>query len=476
LVKLLISLTPDIDKMSKVPAYLQLFAYIKRQIEDGILQENDRLPSIRQLSSYLMVSKNTVETAYQQLLAEGYIQSRERSGLYVLPVEKLVLAGNERAAAAAPALATIGQRDDTGSESLINFEYGDVDLNHFPLKHWKKCLLEALDERSYETYGYGDRQGHAGLRAKIAHYLYQSRGVKCSAGQIFLHAGTQQAVGLLGQLLPLSGRVAMENPGYNGVRSVLINQGHEIVPIPLEADGLEVGQLDQSGAKTVYVTPSHQFPIGIVMPVQKRTRLLQWAYENEGYIIEDDYDSEFRYQGQPIPALKALDTGDRVVYLGTFSKSFLPGVRLNYMVLPESLAQAYRSKFQVYNQSVSPLIQAAVYLFMSKGYFESHIRKMRKLYQTRHKTLIRAIHEYLGSSVGIIGQKSGMHLLLDVYNRSSAELIELAYRHGVIVHSPKIHWLDPAACPDSYIMLGFPHLSEEEIREGLARLKAAWMG
>lgn len=468
----LIGLTPEIDKQSKVPIYLQLFTYIKGQIEAGIIRENDRLPSIRQLSSYLMISKNTVEIVYQQLLAEGYIQSRLRSGLYVLPMETLTLTGGVRELVFTCEIE--GRAHEQSEENLINFEYGDVELGHFPIKQWKKCLVDSLDDRSHEVYGYGDRQGHAGLRREISQYLYQSRGVTCSSGQVFLSAGTQQSISMLCQLLSLSKRVALEEPGYNGVRVVFANHGHEIIPIPLENDGLVVDKLRQSGAKTVYVTPSHQFPIGTVMPVQNRAKLLQWAYENNGYIVEDDYDSEFRHQGQPIPALKAMDTGDRVIYLGTFSKSFLPGARLSYIVLPELLAQSYKKEMQSYSQSVSPLIQAAVYMFMKKGYFEGHVRKMRKLYQSRHKTLIRSIHEFLGNRVSIIGQKSGMHLLLDVYNRNSLELIDLAARSGVKVYSPSIHWMDPAECPDSYIMLGFAGLSEGQITEGIFRLKEAW--
>ncbi|CAM3369271.1 PLP-dependent aminotransferase family protein [Paenibacillus lupini] len=469
----MISLTPDLDRQSDVPLYQQLFSYLKGQMEAGILKENERLPSIRQLSVYLSVSKNTVETAYQQLLAEGYIQSKLRSGLYIMALEKLELEGS-----GAKTGTTLGsektQQIPKSSLPAINFEYGDVELAHFPVRQWKKCMVEALEECTVEVYGYGDRQGQAGLRTEIARYLYQARGVVCSPDQIFLSAGTQTMISMLCQLLPLPKKIAMEEPGYNGVRTVFRNHGREIIPVPLDSDGLSVELLKQGGANTVYVTPSHQFPVGIIMPVQNRVRLLQWAYEHNGYIIEDDFDSELRYQGQPIPALKAMDTGDKVIYLGTFSKSFLPGVRLSYMVLPELLAKDYRSKLQTYSQSVSPLIQAAMYRFMKEGYFESHIRKMRKLYQARHKTLLRVIQELFGSRVGVIGQKSGMHLLLDVYNRSSDELIEQAYQQGVIVYTPRLNWLNPEECPPSYIMLGFGGLSEEKIRDGIIRLSKAW--
>jgi Transcriptional regulators containing a DNA-binding HTH domain and an aminotransferase domain (MocR family) and their eukaryotic orthologs len=465
----MISVTPELDNQSHIPLYQQLFVYLKRQIETGMLQENERLPSIRQLSSYLSVSKNTVESAYQQLLAEGYILSRLRSGLYVMPLDKLEGAANRKAAK----IEALPKPEEIPADA-INFEYGDVELEHFPVRLWKGCLVDALEECTTEVYGYGDRQGHAGLREEIARYLYQSRGVVCAPDQIFLSAGTQTTVSLLAQLLPLPEEIAMEEPGYNGVRTVLLHMGRKIIPVPLEHDGISIEHLRQSGAKTVYVTPSHQFPVGMIMPVQNRIKLLQWAYEQDGYIIEDDFDSELRYQGQPIPALKALDTSDKVIYLGTFSKSFLPGIRLSYMVLPERAALDYRSKLQAYSQSVSPLIQAAMHRFMKEGYFESHVRKMRKLYQSRHRTLLRMIQEQLGGQVGIIGERSGMHLLLDVYERTSDELVRQALEQGVIAYTPMKHWLHPEDCPRSLIMLGYGGLSEEKIREGIIRLRRAW--
>lgn len=465
-------LSPILNKQGEIPVYKQLYAFIKQEIEAGKLLANDRLPSIRQLSSHLMLSKNTVETAYQQLLAEGYVISKPRSGLQVLPLERI-----------APINSATSEYDRetrrelaSNERILFDYQYGDVELDHFPMKAWKKCLLDALDSHSYEVLGYGDRQGNGDLRAEIARYLYPSRGVACSPDQVFLCSGTQQAISLLCQVLPLPSLIAMEDPGYNGVRTVLANHGRELVSIPLESDGLDVGQLKQHDVDAVYVTPSHQFPLGSVLPVQKRTKLLQWAYEREGLIIEDDYDSEFRYQGQPVPALKAMDVGDRVIYLGTFSKCFLPSVRMSYIVLPEKLATDFRNGIASYSQSVSPLLQQAMLLFMQGGHFERHVRKMRKLYQANHRTLLKAIQQHLGDRVEVIGQKAGLHLLLEVRNRDSMELIELASEQGVKVYSPRNHWMDPAQCPSSYLMLGFGGMNERRIEEGIIRLKRAWFG
>lgn len=466
----MLGLSPPLDKHSEIPVYKQLYAFMKLEIETGRLQENDRLPSIRQLSAHLLLSKNTVETAYQQLQAEGYVHGKPRSGLHVLPLERIAPlevapSANEN---------NVGQRDQFEGQALYDYQYGDVELEKFPMKAWRKCMLEALDAPPYEVLGYGERQGNAELREEITRYLYQSRGVKCSPDQVFLCSGTQQAVSLLCQVLPLPSRVAMEDPGYYGVRAVFANHGRDVVPIALEDDGLHVDELRRQAVNAVYVTPSHQFPLGSVLPVQKRGKLLQWAYEQDGLIIEDDYDSEFRYQGLPIPALKAMDVGDRVIYLGTFSKSFLPAIRMSYIVMPEKLAGDFRAGIAPYSQSTSPLLQEAMLRFMREGHYERHVRRMRKHYQTKHKRLLKAIHQHLGDKVAVIGQRAGLHLLIDVRKRDSGELIERAARLGVNVYSPRVHWMDSAQAPASYLMLGFGGVSDDKIEEGIVRLRNAW--
>lgn len=472
----MLDVTPMLNKQSKVPLYLQLYDYMKGEIEAGNIKDGAQLPSIRQLSSYLKISKNTVETAYQQLIAEGYVESKNRSGLYVLALEEITSIGAfnfMKGSSEKP------HRDCIHEHNPIQFDfhYGDIDEVHFHTKIWMKCIKESLYSDPHEVLGYGHPQGDYELREEMVKYLFQSRGVRCSPNQIFICSGTQQSISLLCQLLPLTGkRVAMEEPGYSGVRAVLRNHGCEIVSIPLDTDGLQIEQLIHAAAGAVYVTPSHQFPMGMVLPISKRNGLLQWAYENKGLIIEDDYDSEFRYIGQPIPALKALDHGEKVIYLGTFSKSFLPSARLSYMVLPETLADSFRLNLRKYkyNQSASPLIQKAMMLFMRKGHFERHVRKMRRLYQAKHKTLLETIHKYMKNRVEIIGQKAGLHILLNVRNRERSELIEQAYKVGIKVYSPEDHWANAEQCPPSFIMLGFGGMNEAAIGEGVRRLAQAW--
>jgi DNA-binding transcriptional MocR family regulator len=288
-------------------------------------------------------------------------------------------------------------------------------------------------------------------------------------------SGTQYAVGLLCQLLSMNGRlVALENPGYDGVRSVFLNHGCDIQPIGLETDGINLTQLAATRAKLVYITPSHQFPYGMVLPIQKRLKLLEWASREKAYIIEDDYDSEFRYQGRPIPSLKALDKKENVIYLGTFSKSFLPGARLSYIVLPSKLADEFQEKLGRYSQSASPIIQKAMFLFMKEGFFERHIRKMKKVYQEKHKTLISAIKTHFGNDVEIIGEKAGLHILMKT-DRHAQDLIHKAEKLGVKVYPVSDFWIKPHESSSSIVMAGFGGLTAAEIEEGISRLRKAWL-
>ncbi|MGZ4162038.1 MAG: MocR-like pyridoxine biosynthesis transcription factor PdxR, partial [Neobacillus sp.] len=319
-------LTPFIKKDGVIPIYLQLYHFFREEIENHRLKEGTKLPSIRQLSQSLNVSRNTVESAFQQLVAEGYIESKVKSGLFVLKVEDFHIDQNNVNKESPIITRSSNHRNG------IDFQYGDIELDRFPQKVWKKCLVDAMENPDHEVFSYGDKKGHFGLRSEIAGYLQQARGVRCNPDQIVLCAGTQTAIGLICQLLALPNKkVAMENPGYDGVRFVFESYQCQLVPISLEADGINIDELECSSAKCAYVTPSHQFPMGMILPIQKRLKLLHWASRNQKYIIEDDYDGEFRYQGQPIPSLKSLDAHDNVIYLGTFSKAFLPAARVSYM-------------------------------------------------------------------------------------------------------------------------------------------------
>lgn len=461
---LTVELTPFLHRELSEPLYSQLYHWIKKEIEEGRLLPGMKMPSIRQLMTHLKVSRNTVEAAYQQLQSEGYLESVPKSGIWVAEIEKPPVHPVEL-------VHPIMLESKPSSEVLVDFEYGNVDRDKFPLKQWKKCLSVAVEQENNGLFEYSEKQGEFELRKEISNYLLQSRGVRSTPEQILITAGTQTSMELICRLLALREKiVAMEEPGYSGVRSVFEDQGCYIEPVPIEKDGLSMEHIQMSRAKAVYVTPSHQFPLGMVLSISKRMRLLKWAYQTGGYIIEDDYDSEFRYRGQPIPSLKSLDDEEKVIYLGTFSKSFLPSVRLSYIVLPPSLMVEYSRKFADYNQSVSPLIQRAMALFMKSGEFERHTRRMRKLYQRKHQTLLRSIEQYMGTNVNIVGEKSGLHILLKLKDVSTSELIEIGLQKGVKVYSPVRFWFNPTHEGNSYIMLGFGGLSTEEIEKGVRLL------
>lgn len=462
-------ITPYFDKNKRDPIYSQLSSYIKREIESGRLSPGSRLPSIRYLSKYLKVSKNTIEEAYQQLIAEGYAESRPKSGIFVLPIEEVLKPKQPLT------IESMNSKEQPKETFKYDFQYGDIDIPSFPMKKWRKYLNETLDSLDSAGFNYGDKQGDAELRKQIALYLYRSRGVDCRQEQIVITSGTQQSISLLIHLLCLKDEmIGFEDPGYDGVRSVFSYESCKISPISLHEDGIDIETLP-IGTKAVYVTPSHQFPMGMILSIQKRKKLLNWAYQSGGYIIEDDYDGEFRYQGMPIPPLKVLDEGEKVIYLGTFSKCFLPSARLSYMVLPPELAVKYKKENQLYHQNVPSVIQKAVSRFMASGEFERHIRKMRKIYHGKHRVLLSSIENYMGNKVEIIGEKAGLHILLKVKNRRDVELIEAAGLNGVKVYSTSAYLLNnEVITEDATIMLGFGGLSLEDIESGIRLLHEAW--
>lgn len=438
--------------------YIQLYEYLKLEIKSGRLKVGEKLPSIRSLAFELKVSKQTIDSAYQQLLAEGYVESRPRSGLFLLPMEEI------SQTITAPHSSRI--TTDFKSKFLVDFYYGAIDKTKFPLKTWKRCISDALESSLNEVYFYGDRQGDIILREEIRKYVSKARGIQCSTEQIFICSGTQQSINLISQILELHDQqVAIENPGYSEVRSVLEKYNCQLTPISLEEDGISIEELQKSKAKAVYVTPSHQFPLGMVLPINKRLKLLTWAKEHSSFIVEDDYDSEFRYIGQLIPSLKSLDEFDRVIYCGTFSKNFLPAARCSYIILPENLVSKGENTIEQSSQSCSPIIQRALAIFMREGFFEKHVRRMKVAYQAKHKALIEAVNNYIGENVEIIGQKAGLHILLHLKGSTPEEVIQQASKEGIRIYSPLQHWFNNETVP--YIMLGFGNLTEQQIIEGI---------
>ncbi|MCZ0755003.1 MocR-like pyridoxine biosynthesis transcription factor PdxR [Anoxybacillus sp. J5B_2022] len=463
----MIELTPHLDATKRIPLYEQLYEYMKREMLQGHIRKGTRLPSIRALSRHLSISRNTVEAAYAQLVAEGYIESMPRQGFVVQEF-------TEECGANGSLQKTYEHSPPTDAiKPIYDFRYGNIDITHFPHKVWRACMNEAMDAPLDELLWYGERQGDRKLRQEIVRYLFQARGIHCSCEQVVIGAGIHQMTGLLCQLFSSeTDLIAMENPSYDGIRAVFTNHRYRIVPISLEKDGLNITELEQREANIVYVTPSHQLPLGMVLPIGKRQRLLKWAEKIDGFIIEDDYDSEFRYEGKPIPALKALDTQERVIYIGTFSKVLTPAIRVCYMVLPVRLLETFRKKFSCYNQPVATIVQKALALFMERGHLERHIRKMRNVYAKKRQALIAAIDENFGPNAIIIGEKAGLHLLVRFPHVTDVSgFVERAKHEGISIYSAAKYWFDPTTSPLPYILLGFGGMSEHEIKEGVRLLR-----
>ncbi|MBD3106990.1 PLP-dependent aminotransferase family protein [Bacillus sp. AGMB 02131] len=447
----------------EAPKYKQIYENIRLLIEKGQLKSDEQLPSIRQLAETLKVSRNTTLIAYEQLIAEGYIRSELKKGYFVEKYEPIFIQVKQ----------SLNRAENTeGDQYIIDFRAGAVDQASFPLKKWRKCANEVLHEQ--QSYIYGNRQGEECLRKQISNYLFQSRGIDTTAESIVIGSSTQQMLMHISLLLRKRfSSIILENPGYRGARSVFECIGYNVEAIDIGAKGINMDQLEKMQSKLIYVTPSHQYPTGTTIPIQERQQLLQWAMSNGGYIFEDDYDSEFRYKQQPIPALASLNQ-DCVIYVSNFSKAFLPSLRLSYMVLPENLLEEYQKMFAAFEQAASSLHQRAMARFMEKGYWESHIRKMRAVYKQKMQELVNALERRFGDAIEVIGQHSGLYILVRIQTLYSEEdLIGKAKRHGVKVYPTSMYYI--TGQPDTAMLkLGFTNCSIEEIRQGVELLYEAW--
>ncbi|EOR27776.1 GntR family transcriptional regulator [Clostridium sartagoforme AAU1] len=349
-----------------------------------------------------------------------------------------------------------------------------MDLESFPYSTWRKINKDLINEENKELLQIGHSQGDKNLRETISEYLRFSRGVNSNADNIVIGAGTEYLVQILINILGSEKIYAVEEPGYYKIKKILKIRKTEIKPIRLDNQGIDVDELYKSNAEIVHITPSHQFPTGKIMPISRRMQLLSWAQESVNrYIIEDDYDSEFRFEGKPIPALQSLDTRGKVIYIGTFSKSFAPSIRIAYMVLPDELIKEYRENFSFLICTVSRLDQQALYRFIEDGYFERHLNKMRNIYKKKREFLVSLIKKYL-SNTEIIGTNSGLHLLLKVNNgMSENELIKNAEEKGIRILGLSNSY-DDIKFDTKTIFLGYASLNNSDMEEAIILLKSAW--
>lgn len=457
----------NLDGRSEKTLYEQIYEYIKGEIQRGNIRCGERLPSTRLLSAQLAVSRSTAQLAYEQLLSEGYIEAVSCKGYFVCQIEGLYHLKQTTSVQVEP----MKQAKNCFS---YDFTPNGIDLEHFPYAVWRKLSREVLQGDQKELFHLGDSKGEQKLRAAICTYLHQARGVNVRPSQIVVGAGNDYLQMLLSRMLGTDHRIAMESPTYRHAYDIFQRLGYDCCTVSMDKYGMNVSELRKSNADIAYVMPSHQYPMGTVMPIKRRQELLQWAAEQSGrYIIEDDYDSEFRYIGKPIPSLQGSDSHQSVIYIGTFSKSIAPAIRISYLVLPEHLLKSYEQVGRSFSCTVSRIDQRILQFFMERGYYERHLNKMRALYKSKHDVLLMEAKK-LKCVRQILGDRSGVHILLRMQpGISEMERIRQAEQAGVKVYPLSEYCIDRQEYEPT-ILLGYATMSEQEIREAMGLLQQAW--
>ncbi len=499
---------------SGICLYEQIYRHIKKEINEGKLLAGEKLPSTRFLAEYLQVARSTVDYAYGQLLSEGYIEARPYKGYFVCTVEGMLRLEEASAWQNVPSLGSMAdkgglsaggaschgnaspdgrapagrsnlpyegvQHQGTAAETSgrpehsIDFSPYDIDMSGFPFHVWKKITKNIVTYGNSDLFARGEAQGDYELRLTISRYIHSSRGVNCRPEQIIVGAGNDYLLMLLEKILGRQVRIAMENPTYKRSYQIFRSFAYDIVPVEMDAWGMAVDKLVQENVRVAYVMPSHQFPTGIVMPIGRRMELLKWAdAEKDRYLIEDDYDSEFRYHGKPIPALQASDKSGKVIYMGTFSKAIAPAIRISFMVLPEILLEKYLRDCAFYSCTVSRIDQSILNEFIRDGYFERHLNKMRKIYRAKHEFLLECLQP-LKNRFLLSGENAGLHLVLTSRNGvSERQLVQGAAKEHVRVYGLSESMMEDAA-DSATVLLGFGGLTEGEIGRGTESLRKVW--
>jgi len=470
--------------------YRQIYAHLRREILSGRLEAGMKLPSTRALASELGVSRRTVLIAYDQLIAEGYVVGETGSGTRVaeLPaLEPELEPTTGKVGGRAPAQLSVYGEQIAETSPLppptwtlqdyalrYDFNYGIPALEPFPRDVWRRLFANCVNRASRLGFAYGAPEGIPALRTAIARYLQSARAVECDASRVLVVGGSQQALDLTARVLLNPGdAVVIEEPHYQSAREVFDTLGARLIPVPVDEQGLDVSRLPQrpGAARLVYVTPSHQFPSGATMPLARRIALLEWAERVGAYVLEDDYDSEFRYGDRPVPAVQGLDRAERVAYMGTFSKVLFPALRLGYLVLPPVLVKPFAAAKWLADRHTSTIEQEVVAEFIDAGHFDRHLRRARAQAERRQRALIDALEEHFGDRVEVSGSSAGLHKLVwfdDIPSSRLDGLIERAAETGVGVYSVAPYFIRPPR--RSGLMMGYASMPERDIRAGIELL------
>lgn len=456
-------LTYSFDNRGGVPLYEYLYNQIKQDIISFKLSADEKLPSKRALAKNLNISIITVENAYSQLIAEGYIYSVPKSGFYVCDISSAKPMSTDK-----PQRVTKPMTDK--KKYVADFVNNSMSKDSFPFTVWSRIMREIMSDSSDKLMVRSPSAGVDELRNAIADYLYQFRGMDVEPEQIVVGAGTEYLYGLIIQLLGQDMKFGVEDPGYEKIARIYGANKVECVHIPLDEGGISIDKLEESGADVLHISPAHHFPTGFVTPISRRYELLSWASKSsKRYIIEDDYDSEFRFLGKPIPSLQSIDVLDKVIYINTFSKSLSSTIRISYMVLPKPLMEKYKKELSFYSCTVSNFDQYTLARFVDEGHLEKHINRMRNYYRTQRDTLLNCIKKQPNyTKVKISEEHAGLHFLMEIETKlSDIELKKKAQQAGVNIAFLSEYFYDKRNAKSHTVVINYSGLNQERIEEGI---------
>ncbi len=418
-------ISPIFNRESNIPIYMQLYEFIKTEITSGVLKPDVKLPSIREASTTMNLSKTTIENAYSQLVAEGYIENSPKRGYYVCDLSEYNFE-----------IIRETHKNTLSHQSDTDYMNDGVDKESFDILTWKRLYNKVISDERTKIYNSCSIQGEQILREEISDFVNTMRGGHTSPEQVIVGAGVQYLLGILIEIIKDNhNTIAFEKPGFNKAEYIFEDYMFNINHIEITDSGFDILKLRNGSSKLIYISPSHQYPLGTIMPVNKRMELLEWAYKNNGLIIEDDYDAMIRYGGMPIPCLQGMDKNDCVIYLGSFSKMLLPSLRISFMVIPKKLLAKYNDIKNRHTQSTSKIDQVVLALFMKEGYMQKHLRKVKRIYRKKNINLSNSLRSNFKDKLEIINSDSGLHIVCQATTLKSIEEIKRhAKEHNILLN------------------------------------------
>lgn len=447
--------------------YRQLYSQLKEDILAFKYESHEKLPSKRDMAQHLNISVNSVKTAYEQLLAEGYIYTEERKGYFIEPLEKLIIDPNAQ-------ISLNVQEQQIEDAYDYSFSHMSTDISAFPVEIWTKLVKRVFENYDHELSSIPQIKGPIELRQSIAKLVSYQRGIQCHPEQIVIGSGTNMLLTKLIQLLPNNIKIAVENPGYSRFRTLIRQTSAQLKPIALDHKGVSIEAIKQAQPDATIVTPSHQFPMGIIMPVSRRIDLLNWASQSQSYIIEDDYDSEFKYETDNIPSLFSFDKNERVIYLGTFSKTLMPGLRVSYMILPIHLVKQFDHYHLNMIPDFSTIHALTLNLMIKEGYYEKYVKKMHQIYGKKREALITHLSNTFTNNIRIKDTRAGLHFIVEVNTPFSYQEIESRAKEMKLeLYTLNRFSVKAIEKNNTYktLIIGFSKIKQSQIPQAVQRLK-----